>query len=99
MAIEKELPDVDPLFVGMTRPAMLWGVTYSYFMLNGMFVTIGFLGTNSLWFLLAAAPLHVIGYAACKHDPHVFELLFKRFNKCPPVSNASHWKCNTYEAH
>ena len=26
----------DPLFVGATRPSMLWGVTYSAVMLNAM---------------------------------------------------------------
>lgn len=93
----EEAPDVDPLFVGLTRPAMVFGVTYSYFIVTVMITAIGFLGTNSLFFFLAAVPIHGLGYAGCAYDPRIFDLTLKRFSKCPPVRNAGFWKCNTYE--
>lgn len=95
--MSEETPDVDPLFVGLTRPAMIWGVTYSYFIITAMVAAIGFLATNSLLFFLIAAPMHGVGYAACAYDPRLFDLLFKRFARCAPVRNISYWKCNTYE--
>jgi type IV secretion system protein VirB3 len=54
----------DPLVVGMTRPLMLLGVTYSYFVLEGMAVTVLFLMGNSLLYLLLILPLHTAGPAA-----------------------------------
>ena len=49
----------DPLFQGMTRPAMLAGVTYSGVILNLMLVITPFVMFNSLWPLLAA--MEIIG--------------------------------------
>ena len=43
----------DPLFVGVTRPPMRWGVTYSGLLLNGLFTMEAFLVTKDLLWLLA----------------------------------------------
>ncbi|KLN53327.1 VirB3 family type IV secretion system protein [Variovorax paradoxus] len=39
----------DPLFVGMTRPSMVWGVTYSAMMFNIVVTTESFIVTKSCW--------------------------------------------------
>ena len=44
----------DPLFIGATRPSMLWGVTYSAVMLNAMCIMELFLLTKNLLILLLA---------------------------------------------
>jgi type IV secretion system protein VirB3 len=48
----------DPLFIGATRPSMLWGVTYSAAMLIAMCIMELFLLTKNLLILLLAAPTH-----------------------------------------
>ena len=64
----------DPLFQGMTRPAMLAGVTYSGVILNLMLVITPFVMLNSLWPLLAAIPIHGVMWLVCKWDPRFFDL-------------------------
>ena len=39
----------DPLFLGLTRPAMFWGVPQPVFILNGMASMIAFLVSNSFF--------------------------------------------------
>ena len=93
---EQPTPDVDPLFVGLTRPATAFGVTYSYFIIEAMVSVITFLVSDSLLGLLLVLPMHGVGYAACRYDPRIFDLTFKRFARVPPVRTKSYWRCNTY---
>ena len=44
----------DPLFVALTRPQMFAGVTYTYFVINGVVSTEFFLIFKSAWVLLFA---------------------------------------------
>jgi len=57
----------DPLFVGMTRPSMVWGVTYSAMMFNIVVTTEAFIVTKSLAWLLAFVPIHGVlsTWSAC----------------------------------
>ncbi|WPG40951.1 VirB3 family type IV secretion system protein [Variovorax sp. EBFNA2] len=48
----------DALFVGMTRPSMVWGVTYSAMMFNVVVTTESFIVTKNLAWLLAFVPMH-----------------------------------------
>lgn len=65
----------DPLFVGMTRPPMVGGVTYSAMMLNVVVTTESFIVTKDLAWLLAFLPLHGLLYLLCLYEPRFFELL------------------------
>ncbi|MDN5940207.1 MAG: type IV secretion system protein VirB3 [Salinisphaera sp.] len=94
--MEQAAPDADTLFVGLTRPAMAFGVTYSYAIIEGMAAAIAFLGMNNLLGLLVVVPFHLVGYLACRRDPRIFDLAFARFTRCPPVRNSRHWRCNAY---
>jgi type IV secretion system protein VirB3 len=67
--------DVDTLFVGPTRPAMLWGVTWQAFVINTMVTMEFFIWTQNLLWLLLFVPLHAICYLVCMNDPRTFELL------------------------
>lgn len=65
----------DPLFVGVTRPAMAFGVTYSALLVNA-FVTIElFLLTRNLLWLLLCAPIHALSWLLCQAEPRFFDLL------------------------
>ena len=60
--------NVDPLFVGATRPPMRWGVTYSALLFNVMFTLETFLLTKNLLTLLLSAPIHGICVLLCARD-------------------------------
>lgn len=64
----------DPLFVGITRPAMAWGVTYSALLINGVVTVEAFLLTRNLLCLCLAIPLHGLFWMACLSEPRFLEL-------------------------
>ena len=65
----------DPLFVGITRPPMRWGVTYSALLFNAVFTMEIFLLTKNLLTLLLAMPIHGICALLCARDARFFDLL------------------------
>lgn len=88
----------DPLFVGLTRPQMFAGVTYSYCVINGVVSTEFFLITKSAWVILFAAIVHAIGWLACLREPRFFDLWLTRIARCPRIPNYRFWRCNSYRA-
>ena len=96
MQDEDENVAIDLLFLGLTRPPMAFGVTYAFFVLNGMFTTIAFLALNSLWAWLLGIPVHLIGYLMCLKDPRIFDIWRVRLLKTPPTRNRGFWRSNSY---
>lgn len=88
--------DRDPVFGALTRPQMFAGVTYSFFVLNGVVTAEVFLITKSFWALAAAGAIHMIGYVACMKEPRVFDLWLTKVTRCPRVRNFALWGCNSY---
>jgi type IV secretion system protein VirB3 len=86
----------DPLFVALTRPQMFAGVTYSYFVINGVIATELFLMFHSIWVLAAAIVIHLVGVLLCVREPRIFDLWLTRVSRCPRVRNYSIWRCNSY---
>ena len=86
----------DPLFVALTRPQMFAGVTYSYFIANAVIATELFLIFKSLWALVAALVIHLVGVLLCLREPRFFDLWLTRVSRCPRVRNYRIWRCNSY---
>ncbi len=86
----------DVVFGALTRPQMFAGVTYSFFVMNGVVTAELFLITRSFWALLAALVIHAAGYMACLKEPRIFDLWLTRATRCPRVRNWSVWRCNSY---
>ena len=86
----------DPLVVGMRRPLLLLGVTYSYFVIEGMGAVVLFLIGNSLLYLLTVLPLHAAGVLLCKWEPRFFDILFCVATQAGPVRNRRLYRCNLY---
>ena len=86
----------DQLFVALTRPQMFAGVTYSYFVINLILTTQGFIIFKSAWVLLFAGILHLVGVLACLREPRIFDLWLTRVSRCPRVRNYKIWQCNSY---
>jgi type IV secretion system protein VirB3 len=65
----------DPLFVGITRPPMRWGVAYEALLLNLVITMEVFVMTKNLLTLLIAIPIHGICAVLCARDARFFHLM------------------------
>lgn len=65
----------DPLFAGITRPPMRFGVTYAALLINAAFTMEIFLATKNLLVLLLVLPIHGICMLLCARDARYFDLL------------------------
>jgi type IV secretion system protein VirB3 len=80
----------DPLFVGLTRPALVGGVTYAAMLANGMVTVELFLLTKNLVWLLTCLPVHGLFWLVCAQEPRFFELVALWGKTSPwPKSQAS----------
>jgi type IV secretion system protein VirB3 len=85
-----------PVFRALTQPQMFAGVTYSFFVINGVVTTEAFLVTRSFWALGVALLVHGVGYVACLREPRIFDLWLTRVSRCPRIKNWRLWRCNSY---
>ena len=86
----------DPLFVGLTRPTLILGVSISYAMLNMMICTVWFIQTTNFWVVPLALGIHLIGYIACFKEPLFMELYMNKGQKCNQCPNKSYYGANSY---
>ncbi len=89
----------DPLFQGLTRPTMIFGVSYMYFVINAMVSMIVFINTQNFVVLIILAPIvHTIGWIICLKEPRAIELFIIKFSKgfkC--VNRGYHGYTNSYD--
>lgn len=81
----------DELFVGLTRPATVWGVPYSAFVIEFMATTLVFLAVGKPLYLLLAVPIHAVLYAISAHDPRAFDALFVGLKTLGRSRNTRFW--------
>ena len=86
----------DPLFVGLTRPATMWGIPYLAFVAEFMATTLIFLAVGNPLYLLLAVPIHGVMYLVSANDPGVFNSIFlwmKTFGRC---RNTRFWNAASF---
>ncbi len=89
----------DTLFVGMTRPTMLFGVTYSAMIVNIVLTMEVFIVTKNLAWLLAFVPIHGLFYLVCLYEPRFFDLLglwARTRGAALAAGNLRFWKASSY---
>ena len=86
----------DTVFVALTRPQMFAGVTYSWFVANGIVAAELFLVFKSFWILPLALLLHLVGVLLALREPRFLDLWITRISRCPRVKNHGLWGCNSY---
>jgi len=94
--------EVDPLFLGMTRPAMFLGVPIGAVMCNVVFSGgIGFLIGLSLlgtpWLMGVFPVIHVIMMMISKKDPHKLNVMGTWLFRCLRAGNRSYHKGSSYK--
>lgn len=88
----------DPLFLGLTRPAMAFGVTYVALLVNAVVTVELFLLTRNLLWLLVCLPMHALSWLLCLTEPRIFDLLLLWARSRGPglFRSGSFWKANSY---
>jgi len=88
----------DPLFVGITRPPMRWGVAYEALLLNLVITMEVFVMTKNLLTLLMAIPIHGVCALLCARDARFFHLmlLWGRTRLPAYLGTARLWRAASY---
>lgn len=88
----------DPLFVGITRPPMRWGVAYEALLLNLVVTMEIFVMTKNLLTLLIAIPIHGVCALLCARDARFFHLmlLWVRTRLPAYLGTARLWRAASY---
>lgn len=86
----------ETVFLALTRPQMFAGVTYSFFIGNGILAAELFLIFKTFWAIAIALLVHLAGMLACLREPRIFDLWITRVSRCPRVKNFALWGCNSY---
>ncbi|MDP9109425.1 MAG: VirB3 family type IV secretion system protein [Pseudomonadota bacterium] len=87
----------DMVFVALTRPQMFAGVTYTWFVANGVMSAEFFLVFKSFWVVALALMAHLAGVVLCLREPRFLDLWIARVSRCPRVRNHALWGCNSYQ--
>ncbi|MES2215255.1 MAG: VirB3 family type IV secretion system protein [Pseudomonadota bacterium] len=87
---------VDPLFVGLTRPTLIFGVSVSFAMVNMMISVVMFIQSSSFIIVPIAGSVHLVGYILCFKEPRFMELYLNKLSKCNQCSNKSYYGANSY---
>ena len=85
-----------PVFRALTQPQMFGGVTFSFFIINGIVAVELFIIFRSFWVLPTAVAIHLAGMVASLREPRFVDLWLTRVRNCPRVKNHALWRCNSY---
>ena len=85
----------DPLFLGLTRPPMVFGVSYKLAALNMLSSLLTFITTGDFFYLLVLMPtLHGLFFLLCLKEPRAIELFITKNSKCSICKNRSNYNNN-----
>lgn len=88
----------DPLFQGLTRPTMVLGVSYMFFLINAILSLICFINLQSFTVLLVFAPVvHLIGYLVCLKEPRAIEMFLLKARRGFRCVNRAYHRANSYD--
>lgn len=87
----------DSLFIGLTRPPMLFGVSYMYFIMNIMVCMMAYVATVNFKYMMIMFPIHGLGYYLCSREPLFLELFKVRSEKCSRCKNRLYHGANSYD--
>lgn len=91
----------DPLFIGLTRPPMIFGVSYKFVMINVLISFVCFIQTANLGIMLGLLPgMHGVAYIICFKEPLFLELWMLKLSKCNKCKNKMfHGYTNSYDVY
>ena len=87
----------DHLFLGLTRPPLLFGVSYNFTVLNALVCMVLYIIETNFLYLVIAFPIHAVGYYICSKEPLFIELFKVRAQKCSVCKNKFFHGANSYD--
>lgn len=87
---------VSPLFLGLTRPPMLLGVTIDYLSVAFIVAMSIFILTGQFKALCLYLPLYCLGWVVCQIDSRLFAITAKKLS-VGRSRNYRYWGCQSYE--
>lgn len=87
---------VDELFVGLTRPATIWGIPYTAAVIEVMAVAIVFLMIGNPLYLAIAIPIHAVLYAISANNATAFDSLFMWTKTAGRCRNSTFWNAVSF---
>ena len=87
----------DMLFLGLTRPPMIFGVGYTFALVNLFVCLIVYILTTEMKYFVMMFPLHFLGYYLTLKDPLFMTLYSVRSAKCSRASNRFTHGANSYD--
>ncbi|MCE3232987.1 MAG: type secretion system protein VirB3 [Rickettsiaceae bacterium] len=90
--------EVDMLFLGLTRPPMLFGVSYTVVLANFFICMMYFVLTSDFKGFGSMPLIHGIAYVLCQKEPLFLELFMLKQQKCNKCKNRLyHGLTNSYD--
>jgi type IV secretion system protein VirB3 len=90
--------EVDKLFKGLTRPAMIFGVSFPFCFINLIVSFMSYVLSDNLLVLLVIMPaIHAVGYIICFKEPLFMELFMVKAQKCSKCTNKLYHGSNSYD--
>lgn len=90
--------EVDPLFLGLTRPSMLFGVSYTVVLANFFLCMMYFVISSDFRGFLALPLIHGVAYLLSEKEPLFLELFMIKQQKCNRCKNRLyHGLTNSYD--
>ena len=74
---------------------MVFGVTYTFLVVNVLMTGLTFIWSGNLWMILLGGPVHLAGYVSCIRDPR-FDLWYVRLRYALPAQTRFFWGANSY---
>jgi type IV secretion system protein VirB3 len=87
--------ETNPVFLALTRPPMMFGVTIDVLLVECMSLFILFMLSHQVMILTLFFPLYLTSWILCYSDPNYFKVLFTRLN-CGFSPLQSLWGCHSY---
>ena len=78
---------VDPLFLGLTRPALIFGVSFLYFGLHIMGSVMYFVIMSDFKIFPVSILVHVFGMGLNKKEPLAVEIMMTKLQRCNKCKN------------
>jgi type IV secretion system protein VirB3 len=88
----------DALFQGLTRPTMIVGVSYMYFVANAMITMMCFINLQSFKVFFVFVAVHSIGMIICMKEPRAMEMFIIKMQKgLKCINHGFHNNTNSYD--
>ena len=86
----------DTLFLGMTRPAQVWGTHWAALVTNVIVTMYAFMFAEELSALLLCVPIHAVCWLISRYDPNAFRLIaLFLMTRSKSLGNGLYWRASS----